>query len=496
MRPVTFRPRVTRRFVDRSLLAVALVAVVVAVGVLSPRGGRTVEAVAGGTLGAGGEFQAVVPTRILDTRSADAGPLSGLRRSAPVGSAPEIVVPVVGEGGLPEFTDADDDGFDDDVLAVVLNITVIDPTLQGHIRAFGTGTPEGTTSVVNFVAGDRVPNTAIIRPGVDGAVSLRLVTPAGVGSAHVAIDVTGWYSTSAYADPGARTVTVEPTRIYDSRVAAFAPAPSGAAWQRELPVRGAVQMDAPTRVVVPDDPDVVGVILNVTGVNERSGAQPTFVSLLADPVASADEVGTSNLNLPVGQRRANLAIVPVPDDGTLTMFNRFGSIDLVIDVVGYLLAGSDPTTTTGRLVPLVAPFRVLDTRLPEHGSQPLTEASAEDWNFDDFVEDVRVNGEWVGEQQGLFGNLTATGLSRRQPWFPPARTFLTAYPSPADRDPPLASNLNLGEGVSVPNLALLRYGPATMEVDGNPVPIDNGVAVFNRAGFVHYLLDVYAVILA
>jgi hypothetical protein len=365
---------------------------------------------------------------------------------------------------------------------------VIAPDRPGYLRAFGTGTPEGDTSVVNFRANERVPNSAIIRPGKDGKISLRLVTPDGAGSAHVAVDVSGWFSSSTYSTRGARTVTIEPARIFDSRNAQFGGAPLGALGQQNLPIRGATQMGT-GNVVVPNDTDVVGVILNVTGINRQPGSAITFASVLPAPVTSLAEVATSNLNLDPSQLRANLAIVPVPADGDLTLFNSAGSTHLIVDVVGYLLAGEPVDTRTGRIVPLVSPFRALDTRAPEHFAQRLGPARAEDWSFDAFVNDVKIGTEPVGAQQGFFANLTATGLQRQYSWAP-VQTYLTAYPSPANRagGPPTVSNVNLGEGVAVPNLSLMRYGSA----DGD----DHQIAVYNSEGYVHYLLDVYAVVLS
>lgn len=479
-------PVQARRRLLRALGTVAAVAAAAAVGVVaSPGGGRTVQAVAGGTLGAGGEFHQIVPDRILDTR--DPGPLSGRVATSASTSGSTLEVPVVGRGGLPAFTDGDGDGFDDHVLAVVVNITVIAPDRAGYLRAFGTGTPEGETSVVNFGADQRVPNSAILRPGRDGKISLRLVTPDGAGSAHVAVDVSGWFSSSAHGERGARTVTIEPARIFDSREAGGA---FGTFTQRNLPIRGATQLEDAGNVVVPNDPDVIGVILNVTGINRQPGSQRgNFVSILPGPVTSASQVTTSNLNLDEGDLRANLAIVPVPDDGDLTLYNSVGSTHVIVDVVGYLLAGEPVDTRAGRIVPLVSPFRAFDTRTPEHFAQRLGPARAEDWSFDAFVADVKIGTEPVGPQQGFFGNLTATGLQRQYPWAP-VQTYLTAYPSPANQagGPPNVSNVNLGEGVAVPNLALLRYGSVGDD--------DHQIAVYNSEGYVHYLLDVYAVVLS
>ena len=483
-------PVQTRRRVLRALGTVSAIVAAAAVGIaVSPDGGRTVEAVAGGTLGAGGEFHSIVPDRVLDTRNAglDIAP-AGRKATGPLASAPILDVPVVGKAGLPAFTDNDRDGFDDNVLAVVVNITVIAPTRAGYLRAFGTGTPEGDTSVVNFRANERVPNSAVLRPGKDGEISLRLITPEGVGSANIAVDVSGWFSSSAYDTRGARTVTIDPARIFDSRTSQFGAAPLGTLGQKNIPIRGAQQMGTTTEVV-PDDDNVVGVILNVTGINRRPNSTITFASVLPEPVASLAQVPTSNLNLDPGQLRANMAIVPVPADGDLTLLNSAGSAHYIVDVVGYLLAGQPADSRTGRIVPLVAPFRAFDTRSPEHFAQRLGPARAEDWSFDAFVNDVKIGSEPVGPQQGFFGNLTATGLQRQYPWAP-VQTFLTAYPSPANQagGPPNVSNVNLGEGVAVPNLALMRYGSAGGD--------DHQIAVYNSEGYVHYLLDVYAVVLS
>ena len=60
-------------------------------------------------------------------------------------------------------------------------------------------------------------------------------------------------------------------------------------------------------------------------------------------------------------------------------------------------------------------------------------------------------------------------------------TFLTIYPSDAPR--PLASNLNVKPGQSVPNLAVAR-------LSGNET-----LDVYNLAGRVHYIFDVSALVL-
>ena len=86
-----------------------------------------------------------------------------------------------------------------DVLAVVVNITVAEPSRDGWLNAYGTGAPAGTASIVNFDTNQVVPNLSIVRPGADGKLTIKLFTPSATGTAHVIVDVFGWFSTSSNA---------------------------------------------------------------------------------------------------------------------------------------------------------------------------------------------------------------------------------------------------------------------------------------------------------
>ncbi len=257
-----------------------------------------------------------------------------------------------------------------------------------------------------------------------------------------------------------------------------------------MPIRGADSLNPAVADIVPNSTSVVGALVNVTGVNNRAGSQPTFVSVVPETPVGGQWPTTSNLNLRAGQIKPNLVLVPVGADGSIRLFNESGSVDLVVDVVGYLVNGAAESTAAGRVVPLTSPFRVLDTRQPAFGSASLAPGKAEDWSFQKFVNDVSIAGVPVGKQSALIGNFTATGLERPADWFTPVDTFMTAYPTPAGATtaPPEASNLNLVENASVPNMALLKYGGDSTD--------PYRVRVYNYNGFVHYLVDVSAVVLA
>jgi hypothetical protein len=488
--------RGSRRFlrvVARSATATALVvaATVVGFSVSSDDGGRTVAALENATIGAGGEYHALTPDRILDTRdpSKDVAP-GGRKPTATVGADATFDVPIVGRGGLPAFVDNNHDCADDNVLAVAVNVTVVDPTSDGWMQAYGKGANAGTSSLINFKPHENVPNTALVRPGCDGQLTVRIYTGAAAGSADLIVDVFGWISSSSYSERGARLQPAGPGRIFDSREANFGGVPFTGGQQKFVPIRGATSYNPTIANIVPNSADAVGVLVNVTAVNNVAGSAPTYISLLTSPLGAGETPTTSNVNVKVGQIRANLAIVPISADGGIYVYNHAGNAHVIVDVMGYFIANQDVNTTRGRVIPLVTPFRAFDTREAAFTDQPLPPANAEDWSFTDFANDVKVAGAPVGAQLGLLGNLTAAALGRQYSWAP-VSSYLTAYPTPAGggaATPPLISNLNLNEGDIVPNMVMLSYGSDGSDPDQ--------VRFYNRAGYLDYLLDVSAVILA
>lgn len=420
------------------------------------------ETCAADSLCAGGEYFPVAPTRIFDER---------------IGANDSVTVPVVGLGGVPN----------DGVLAVAVNVTVAGARGNGFASVApsdfdGSGDP---TSLINFqFAGHTVPNFGIIGAGSEGSITVDLTTPGASGDTRIIVDVFGFVATSSYGaagegdaplTDGARMVTVTPERIYDSRSIDTL----GTRESVEVPVRG--------QGGVPNSGDVTAVVVNLTGINNQPGNTATYLTLTPDQVSSdLAEAPSSNGNYPSGITKANLAIVPLNADGSIWVYNRSGNINVALDVVAYLETGADEITTAGRLVPLDSPFRSFDTREAEFGSAKLGFSSWEDWSFEDFANSVQLNGAPIGEQAGLFGNLTAVGLERLFAT-QPVTSFLTMNPGDTYTDAPGNSNLNFAEGGAVANAAVVTYGAK----DGD----ENMVSAYNADGRTHYFLDVYAVIL-
>ena len=420
-------------------------------------------------LGAGGEFHALTPFRAFDSR-----PGSAINVAAPgprpINPGSPFNVKLAGVGTLPASSA--------DVLAVVATVTVVDPTGPGWLAVRPTGT-SGTSSLVNFSRGRNVPNLAIVGLGADGGITITM-GPASNARAHVIIDVFGFLSKSSYVgDRGARLVPVGPARLTDTRETRT---PLRTGEVRPVQIRGANSYMPALKPAVPNRTTVTAALVNIAAVNNRAGSKSTFLS--AAPAPPTPPIKTSNVNVAPGQIKTVLAVVPVVD-GKIYVYNHAGETDMIVDILGYFEKKEDDTTA-GRVVPLEAPFRAFDTREAAFGKVPLGTGTAEDWSFDAFTKSVSLpsgNGVDLTAQSALIGNLTGTDLRRLYPSVA-ASTYLTGYPGDVAR--PLVANLNVAEGEVVPNMSVIPYSKS-----GAP----NVVKMYNHYGSMHYLLDVYAIVL-
>lgn len=466
-------PQHPKRRLGRLAVVVSILASVGVVGQAALPGVPAAHA----ALGAGGEYHPVTPARVLDTRNA---------ASSPTGAQPfatQFSAQLVGATSL----DGQPSGIPaSDVLAVVANITVTGTNRSGYLTAFPDGTPAPNASNVNFIKGQDASNLALLRPGANGKVGIVLQTdgsePAAGGSAHVLIDVVGWFSTSSSAERGARLISLAPGRILDTRSGVARSGAVGAGESFALPIRGADAVNPARADYVPNDAAVTGVILNITATSPTSD---TFVSLQPGPFTGFPS--TSAVNLKAGATKANLVMVPVGADGNIHLFNERGSVQLIADVVGYFRGGVLDESRLGRIVPISSPFRAFDTRLQEFYATPAAPGQEDPWDFDDetpgksFVDSVKIDGVPVGEIGALLMNVTAASISF--PYTVARRdSFLTVYPGGSTR--PDSSNVNLvpAQG-AVPNFVVAALSG------------DDKLNVYNDNGFVHYLGDVAAVVL-
>jgi hypothetical protein len=73
--------------------------------------------------------------------------------------------------------------------AVVLNVTVTNPTSAGFLTVYPSGGSRPLASDLDFTPGQTVPNLVVVKLGPDGKVVLYNLA----GSTDVVIDVLGWY---------------------------------------------------------------------------------------------------------------------------------------------------------------------------------------------------------------------------------------------------------------------------------------------------------------
>ncbi|WP_411283442.1 hypothetical protein [Lapillicoccus sp.] len=425
----------------RALTTIGVIAtllVAAAAGTTSAAGaGATASTVAAITTGGStGAYYRVAPSRILDTRQG-AGQLG-----------PGAVLPlqVGGQGGVPGTG----------VSAVVLNVTVTNPTAGSYLTAYPSDLPRPNASSINFPRGFTGANLVTVPLHAGGVVNIYNA----FGSVDVIGDVVGFYAAdeslvSAYGASGGFIATV-PTRLYDSRNDASAGnAPFVDGEFLTLPVR------------LGPDPNGVDVTnkIRATVVN-ITVASPTAGGFVRTWDGAAAEPGTSTVNFAAGTNVANTSIVPTApctvcggssDPSFQLKVYTGGSAHVIVDLVGVTL---DPTYTADwRFKPVATPQRIVDSRLAL-GINRLGEAQPQT-----FVVPSTVAGP---NTMAIVSNLTAVT--------PSAATYLQLW---AAGDPvPDVSNLNLGIGQVVANAAYV------------PVGASNNITIQNRFGQTDAIVDV------
>ncbi len=130
------------------------------------------------------QFHSVTPCRIVDTRNPanTVGGGSGTGGPALTNTASRDF-PIQGQCGVPSGAKA-----------AVLNVTITQPTQEGHLTLWPSGTTKPLVSTLNFVAGEpAIANGAIVPLSTN--VNDLSVQPglAATGTVHLILDVTGYF---------------------------------------------------------------------------------------------------------------------------------------------------------------------------------------------------------------------------------------------------------------------------------------------------------------
>lgn len=349
---------------------------------------------------ASGTYHATIPTRILDTRE-------GVGR-VPVAAGGEVMLQVAGLPSVPATASA-----------VVLNVTVAEPTAAGFVTVYPDGSARPTASNLNFIRNQIVPNLVVVRVSSDGSVRFY---NGSSGSIQLVADVSGYYLGADAPSGQGAFGALPPRRLLDTRDGTGAP-------------KVAVAAKASVAFTVTGNGVPLGVSAVVLNVTVTEPVLSGFITAYphGGPIPTA-----SNLNFLSKQIVPNLVVVPVGGDGRVSLFNgSTGAVHLLADISGYFLAG-DPVTagTLGAL----APVRLLDTRDGTGGSSIAVGRQ--------LSRTVSVRGRGGVPLAGagaVILNVTATG--------PTGSGYLTVYGGGVR---PIVSSLNFNKGQTVPNLVMTQ----------------------------------------
>ncbi len=409
-----------RKFV-RSALALAVAAcATTTIDVVDGTGGQRVAA-------ASGDFTAITPTRLLDTRPGSTTVDGQHQGVGPIGPATVHVLPIGGRATIPATA-----------TAVAINITAVASTADTFITAYPTGADRPVASNLNPRPGRVIHNAAQLPLGDDGSIDLFNLA----GSTELVIDVLGYF----VGDSCFTGVTA--ARLLDTRAGGETVDGAGRPG-RALGPASSLRLDVRGRGGVLDTARAVAV--NITAVGATAGSYVTVYPGGVRPTAS-------NLNPVPGSITHNMAQVPIAADGTIEIYNHAGSTDLLVDVLGFY----DGTCFTA-----VTPARLLDTRPGESTADGDHRGAGAVSAGTSYVLPVRNRAGIPPAAVAVAINITAIGATEA--------TFVTAYPGPAL---PTASNLNPAPGSITHNTTQI------------PIAGDGTIRLYQHAGSVHLVVDV------
>ena len=359
---------------------------------------------------AGGYYQAITPTRLMDTRNGTGG------TTGPIAANTSANLQVTGgTSGVPTTN----------VTGVILTITVTSPTGTGIIIAYPDTTAQPKTSNLNFAANQTIAASAVVPVGSDGTIKL---TNSSTGTAQIIVDITGYFTTNpAPTTAGTYTPLPAATRVLDTR--------------SNLGITGKLSPNTPYSLTIAGAhgipaTGITGVAINLTTVNT------TGTDNLTAYADGTTMPGTTNIDFGSTGITANLAAVPVGTDGKIDFEitgTLAGTTDLIGDITGYF-----STSPSGEKYHPVLFNRMLDTRnnlspVAANASIAATEGTP--------LYPLPIS---------LITNVTVTE--------PTAAGVIIAYPD-GTTAPTTTSNLNFSAGQTIANLTIIPTTDNTIQLE-------------------------------
>jgi len=244
----------------------------------------------------GDYFTPMTPVRALDTRVGTGA------AAARVAQGGVVSLQVAGANGVPA-----------NATGIVINMTAVTPDRAGYVTAYPNGVTRPLAANLNFVPGDIVPNLVIVGIGTQGKVNFYNQN----GTLDLVGDIVGYYSPDTSA---AEFFPITPVRAMDTRNG------TGIA-QAKVGPRESISLGIHGANGIPNS--AVAIVMNTTAVS------PTFASFLTVWPAGVTRPLAASLNYVAGDVRPNLVQVGIGSNGSVSLYNNAGSVDLVADLTGY-----------------------------------------------------------------------------------------------------------------------------------------------------------------
>ncbi|MFC6707796.1 hypothetical protein [Flexivirga alba] len=213
------------------------------------------------------------------------------------GAASATTVPIAGRGGVPT----------NGVAAVVLNLAAVNPSSDGYLTAYPSGSARPTASNINYQPKENLAGLVVTPLGVGGSVDIY-----SLRASDLIVDVLGWIPS------GTSYVPVPAHRALDTRSNVAVAAGTSV----KVPVLG--------RAGVPMS-GVTAVELDVTAVRPTRAGYLTTYPTGPRPTAS-------NVNFVTSRTIANSVTAKVGSDGYVNVYAS-ATTHVVVDVVGYTAKG-------------------------------------------------------------------------------------------------------------------------------------------------------------
>ncbi len=311
--------------------------------------------------------------------------------------------------------------------------------------------PPGAPGVPVAIAGEA--SSTVYWSAPSGAVSSYTVTasPGGasatVGGSSVSSVVGGLSDGTSY------TFTVTASN-------GSGPGPASAASNAVVAGRGAYQALVPARILdtrLAGGPLGTGATLNVPVLGQggvpASGVSAVMLNVTVTDTTAASylivwpagipQPLASNLNWTPGKTVPNMVEAAVGAGGQISLYNAFGTVDVVVDMEGYVAVPTAVPPAAGLYNPVV-PNRVLDTRLG-NGAPAAPVCAGQTIS-------VKIAGTPGIPSSGAAAVVLNVTVTRTVV----APSYLTVYPTGSTR--PVTSNLNFIPGQTVADGVVVKLG--------------------------------------